>query len=115
EDSIAALGPQVQPSHIGVGTDAGNDLLPFAEDFDGLDTVPEGGSLLKAQILRRLFHLPSQLFGDSTDLPLQQLYRHIDTAVVLLGSHGSPAEAVTAAHVVVEAGPLLADIPGKVA
>ena len=115
EDSVAALGPQVQAPHIGISADPGDDLLPFAEDFDRLDPVPEGGGLLKAQVFRRLFHLPHQLLGDGADLPLQQLYRHVNPPVVLLGSHDRAAEAVAATHVVVEAGPLLADIPWEAA
>ena len=37
-----ALGLQVQTPYVRVGADPGDDLLPLAQDLDGLDAVPEG-------------------------------------------------------------------------
>ena len=85
--------------------------LPLAQDFDGLDAIPEGGGLLKAQVLCGPLHLLLQLAGHQAHPALQELHREVHAAVVLLRRHLRPAEAVAPAHVVVQAGPLLPDIP----
>ena len=101
----------VDAPDVGIGTKARDDGLFFRQRADGLDAVTNGRRLLKAQSLRFgfhfLLHLPQQLLG----LAFQQLHRLSDATAVFLRRHGRAAEAVTAAHVEIQARPFRADIP----
>ena len=50
----------VNSPDIGVGADAGDDLLPLAQHLDGADAVAQRRRLLKVQICGLLLHLLAQ-------------------------------------------------------
>ena len=106
----------VYAPHVRVGAHARNDLLLLAQHLQGLHPVPEGGGLFKFQILRRLLHLLAKGRRYLPQLAAQQLRRlgHPGLILPLAGAVGR-AEAVAFSDVVVEAGPLLADVPGELA
>ena len=69
--------------------------------------------MFKAQLLRRLLHLRRQVGLDLFKPPLQQGDGLGDGLVVGGLQFVSPAIAVAFVHVEVQAGPLLADVPGE--
>ena len=105
--------PLVEAHHVGVRQGARHHLLPLAQQLDGLEAVPQLGGLLEAQLLRRLLHLGQQLLPHLLELPLQQAHRLVDGLPVAGLIHLLPAVAVTLAHVVIQAGPLLSDVSGE--
>ena len=114
ENYKGALGrPPEEAGHVGVGQGAGNHLLPLAQQLDGPEPVPELSRPLKPQLLRRPLHLLGQVLLHVLEPALQQRHRLGDGLVVLLLQLVPPAVAVTFAHMEVEAGPLLADVPGE--
>ena len=97
---------------IGVGADAGDDLLILGQHRQGADAVTQGGGLLEVQSFGGGGHLCGELRCHLPQPPLEQPHRLGDAAPVL-GGIGAvrTAEAVAPADVVVEAGSLLADVP----
>ena len=107
---------RVHAPHIRVGADPGNNLLGLAQHRNGPDPVPQGGGLFKVQLLRRLFHLLAQLRRQLAVVAAEDPHRLADAGLILrLTGAVRAAEAVAAANVVIQAGPLPADIPGKLA
>ena len=107
-------GAGIRAPDIGVGADTGDDLLVLGQHGQGPYTVAEGGSRLEVQGLRRRGHPFRQLGSDGAQLALQQggglghaaaVFRRVRTV--------RAAEAVTPAHVEVQAGALLADVAGE--
>src|SRR5699024_2223318 len=80
---------------------------------DGPQPVPELSGLLKAQPLRRALHLLRQVPAHLLEAPLQQGDRLGDGLGVLLMELVSTAVAVALAHVEIETGPLLSQVPGE--
>ena len=116
EDGAAALpGPQGDAPDVRIRADAGDDRLPLAESADGGGLVPEGGGPLELQRLRRLLHLRRQLPDELLALALEKRHCLLHPAAVLLRRHCGAAEAVAAAHVVVEAGTVRVQVPGEAA
>ena len=116
EHGAAALpGPQGHAPDVGIRADAGDDRLPLAESADGGGLVPEGGGPLELQRLRRLLHLRRQLPDELLALALEKRHCLLHPAAVLLRAHRGAAEAVAAAHVVVEAGTVRVQVPGEAA
>ena len=114
EDHETALGlPSEKTGHISIRQGAGHYLLPFSKQLDGSQSVPQLGCLFKAQFFCRPLHLCGQICLYFLEPPLQQGHG-LGHRLVMLGLQLiPPAVAVTLAHMKVEAGPLLADIPGK--
>lgn len=107
---------RVHAPHVRVGADSGDDLLGLAQHGDGPDAVPQGGGLFKVQLLRRLLHLLLQLRRQLAVVAAEDPHRLADPGLILrLARAVRAAEAVAAADVVVQAGPLPADVPGKLA
>ena len=114
EDHEAALGlPPVEAHHVGVGEAPCHHLLPLSQELHGGDAVPELGGPLEAQLLGRQLHLSLEVGADLLVLPLQQPDGLVDVLPVAALVHLRPAVAVALAHAVVEAGALLADVPGE--
>ena len=109
----AALGSAaVDAPHIGVGTSTRNNLLLLGENGQGLDAVAKCRRFFKLPVLRSRPHL---LLHGGTHLPQlarEEPRRLLHAAAILrpIGAIGA-AKAVTFADMVVEAGPLLANIP----
>ncbi len=100
----------VNAPDIGVGADAGNDLLALAQHFDGADAVAQRRRLLKVQRRSLPLHLLAQRAGEPAVVAVQQLLGLPNAAQILLLVRRAAAEGVAAPHVVVEAGALLADV-----
>ena len=114
EDHKAALGlPPVEAHHVGIGEAPRHHLLALAQKLHGGDAVPELGGPLEAQLLCRPLHLHSEVIADLLIFPLQKADGLVDVLPVAALVHLRPAVAVALAHAVVEAGPLLTDVPGK--
>ena len=107
-------GAGIRAPDIGVGADTGDDLLVLGQHGQGPHTVAEGGSRLEVQGLRRGVHLFRQLGRDGAQLALQQGGGLGHAAAVFRRVRAvRAAEAVTPAHVEVQAGALLADVAGE--
>ena len=114
EHRKAALGiPQKQAAHVHIRAQGGHHLLALAQQLDGLDPVPVLGGGLKPQGLGGLLHLFGELLLHRPKIALQQLHRLANALPVLLLGHLRAAPAVAVAQVMVQTGPLLADIPGE--
>ena len=57
--------------------------------------------------------LKNRVSHHQPDLALQQLHGNVHPPLVLLPAHLRPAEPVAPAHVVIQTGPLPADVPGE--
>ena len=102
----------VHAPHVRVGADPGNDLLLLAQHGDGPDAIPQSGGLFKVQLLRRLLHLRLQLRRQLAVVAGENALRLPDAAAVLrLIRPARQTEAIAPADVVVQAGPLPADVP----
>ena len=73
------------------------------------------GRMELVQRLRRLRHCPPQLLDVLSALSLQDLHRLAHPGPVVLGIAVLETPAGAGAHVVVQAGPVLADVPGEFA
>ena len=114
EDHKAALGgPPEEARHVGIRQGTGHHLLPGPQQLDGPQPVPDLRRLFKAQLLRRRLHLGGEVRLHLFEAALQQGDRLGDGLVVLGLQILRAAVAVALAHVEVEAGPLLSDVPGK--
>ena len=114
KDHKAAFGlPPVVAHHVGVSQGPGHHLLPLAQKLNGLHPVPELGRLLKAHFLGGKLHFSGQIGLDLLKLALQKPDGLVHGLPVAVRVHVDPAVAVAQAHVVVEAGPLLPHVPGK--
>ena len=105
--------PAVNAPDVGVGADAGDDLLAFAQHLDGADAVAQRRCLLKVQCLGLAFHLLAQRAREAAVMAAQQLFRLTDAAQIFLLVRRAAAKPVAASHVMVEAGTLLADVARK--
>ena len=105
----------VNAPDIGVGADAGDDLLPLAQNFDGADAVAQRRRLLKVQRSGLLLHLLAQRAGETAVMTVQQFFGLPDAAQVLVLVRRTAAEGVAAPHVMVEAGTILADVSRELA
>ena len=114
EHSEAALG-RVLPvaDDIGVGHGPGRDQLLFAQILDSQQPVPQQRRPLEFQGLGSLLHLAAQVLGHGLVLAPQQQNHLVHDGPVGLGRFPGLAPAVAVVHMVVEAGPVLADVPGK--
>ena len=114
EHHKTALGlSPVVAHHVGVRQRAHHRLLPLGQQLHRPNPVPVLGGLFKAQVLGGLLHLSGPLRHHLVQLALQQLHRLVHVGPVLALVHIGAAIAVTGAHVEVEAGALLADVPGE--
>ena len=105
-------GAGVHAPHVGVGTDAGDDLLVLGQDSQRPHLIPQGGGLFKVQRLGSVVHPGGQLRRHLPQPPLKQPHCLFDAAAVLGGVRPvGAAEAVAPPDMVVQAGTLLADIP----
>ena len=88
----------------------------LAQHGQGLDPVPELGGGLKLQVFRRPLHLGGQLLGELAQLASEETAGLLHP-LLIDGFAGTvlPAKTVAFADMIVEAGPLLADVPGKLA
>ena len=111
----AALGAPAEAHSVRIREGGGDDPLLHADALHGPDPVPQLGRLFKAQLLRRLLHLPPQLLDQLPAPALQDLHRlaHPRPVIITVAVLETPAGA--GAHVVVETGAILADVPGELA
>lgn len=85
----------------------------LAEHLDGGDAVAQDSGLLEVQLLRLVLHLGLQLACERLIVTREERARLLDALLIFLRVRLAAAEAVAAAHVMVEAGALLPDIaPG---
>ena len=111
DNGAAGLGgARVEAPDVGVGADAGDDLLALAEHLDGGDAVAQDSGLLEVQLLRLVLHLGLQLACERLIVTREERARLLDALLIFLRVRLAAAEAVAAAHVMVEAGALLPDI-----
>ena len=105
-----------QAPDVGVGADACDDLLLLCQHRQGPHLIPEGCRLFKGQGLGGLVHLALQLSPELGQLALKEAGPPGDAPGVLLRPRPlGEAPAVAFADVVVEAGPLPANVPGEAA
>ena len=110
----AALGvAQKQTAYVHIRPQRGHHLLPGAQQLDRLDAVAVLRRRLEAQLLGGALHLLTQLLLHGGKIALQQLHRLSDALPVGLLSHLRTAPAVAVAQMVIEAGALFSDVPGK--
>ena len=111
----AALGPAHKANGVGVGEGGGDDALFVGKALDSAQSVAQLGGPLKAQFFRRLFHLSAQIFDQLPALAVEDQGSLHHAAAVILRVAVAEAPAGACAHVIVETGPLFADIPRKLA
>ena len=109
----AAFSPPAEADGIGIGKGGGNDPLAVGEIFHRPQPVPQFGGLFKAQLLRRLLHLTAQVLQQLAALALQDQGRLAHAAAIFLAAAVLQAPAQAGAHMVIETGSLLADVPGE--
>ena len=83
------------------------------KQFDRLQPVAQLRGALKAQLLRSLLHLLPQIVHKLAALALEYQDCLHNALAVVLGIAVAQAPASAAAHVVIQAGSLLADIARK--
>ena len=108
--------PDVYAPHVRIGAHPGDDLLLLAQHLQSLHPVTERRCLFKFQRFRRRLHLLPEVRRHLPQLATQQLRRlgHPGVILRLTGAVGR-AEAVAFPDVVIQARPLLADVPGELA
>ena len=111
----AGLGAPAEADGVGIGEGRGDHPLLDGHALDGPHPVPKLRGFLKAQLLRRLLHLALQIFDQFPALSLQDQHRLAHPGPVVLRAAVLQTPAGAGAHVVVQAGPLLADVPGEFA
>ena len=105
------LGSAAEAYRVSVGKGRGNDTLLVRQPLYRAQPVAQLGGALESQLFRRLLHLASQLIRELLALAVEYHRRLRYAAAVILRTAVLQAPARAAAHVVVEAGALLADIP----
>ena len=104
-------GAGVHAPHVGVGADAGNDLLVLGQHRQRPHLIPQGGGTLKVQRLGGIVHLGCELRRHLPQPSLEQPHSLSDAAAVLGSVRAvGTAEAVAPADVVIQAGAFPADI-----
>ena len=112
EDGHAAADlARVQAQNVGVRQKTRHDLLPLAQQRNGLQPIPQGGGPLELQGLGGFLHLLPQVLFHLAELALQEADGLGHGLLVLAARHLLAAVAVAKAHVEVEAGPLLPLVP----
>ena len=110
----ASHGAGIYAPHVGVGANPGNDLLLLAQHLQRLYPVPQVSGFFKFQRFRRRFHLLPQSRRHLPQLTAQQFHRLRHTFAILRTVRPvRTAKAVAFADVIVQTGPLLADVPGE--
>ena len=100
----------VPADDVGVRHRACRDELLLPEQLNGAQTVAVFRRALKAQLLGRSLHLLLQLLTQALVLALEQKDGLLQPRVIVRLLHAGPAPAVAALHLIVQAGPLLADV-----
>ena len=91
----------------------GGDLLPGGDLRDGLQQIPVFRRLFKFQLFRSLLHLLRQVVPDVIVFSLQKFQGLVHLGPVLLLADEPGAGGVALVHVMIQAGPFLADVPGQ--
>ena len=110
EHREAALGPAVKAHGVRVRVNGGDDALAVAQALDGPDAVPVGRGELELQLLRGGEHLLRQFLGELLCLAAEDHGGLLHGGVVFLRRVPGHAPSGAGTHVIVEAGPLLADV-----
>ena len=109
----AASGAADKADGVGIVEGRRDHPLVVLQALDGADAVPQFRGPLKTQLFRGLLHLRAQPGDQFPAFPLQDQDRLVAAASVVFGVGVLQAPAGALFHVVVEAGALLADVPGK--
>ena len=107
----AGLGSAAEAYRVSVGKGRGNNALFIRQPLYRAQPVAQLGGALESQLFRRLLHLASQLIRELLALAVEYHRRLRYAATVVLRTAVLQAPARAAAHVVVEAGALPADVP----
>ena len=99
--------------HVGVRQRPGCHQLLLSQIFYRVQTVSQAGRQLKFQVVRGGEHLPAKLLGHRLVIPLQKLPRLEHGFPVLGAAFALLAPPGALVHVIVQAGALLANIPGE--
>ena len=100
----------VPADDVGVRHRACRDELLLPEQLNGAQTVAVFRRALKAQLLGCSLHLLLQLLTQALVLALEQKDGLLQPRVIVRLLHAGPAPAVAALHLIVQAGPLPADV-----
>ena len=106
----AALRAAPETDRVGVRKGRGDHALLVRERLDRADAVAQRGGLFKAQLFRRLFHSFAQLSDQLLAFPLQDQRGLVDASAVILLRQALETPSGAAAHLVFQAGAVLADI-----
>ena len=99
--------------HVGVRQGPGGDQLLLSQVFHRRQPVPQAGGQLKFQVFRGGEHLLADLLSDCLVISLQELLGLEHGFPVLSATLSRLAPAGALVHVIVQTGPLLADVPGE--
>ena len=100
----------VPADDVGVRHRARRDELLLPEQLNGAQTVAVFRRALKAQLLGCSLHLLLQLLTQALVLALKQEDGLLQPRVIVRLLHAGPAPPIAAVHLIIQAGPLLADI-----
>ena len=106
----AALRAALETDRVGVRKGRGDHALLVRERLDRADAVAQRGGLLEAKLLRRLLHSAAQSFDQFRALSFQDQRGLFDAAAVVLLRHVLETPSGAAAHLILQTGPVLADI-----
>ena len=110
---IRVLPLQGHAQDIPVLADPLRHLLFLGDSFDTAQQITVTDRVLKAHFLRGLFHFSLQVRDDRLVVAAQKFQGQADPLPVFLPVHLSGTGGAAASHMVIEAGPVLSDIPGQ--
>ena len=114
QDHKAAFGCRLgKADDVGVRHGTGGHQLLLPQGLHRLQPVPQLCGLLKFQLLRGLQHLCPQLLGQLLVVPGEQQPGLLHGSPVVRRAPAQLAPALALVHVVIQAGPVLPQVPGK--
>ena len=114
EHGKAGLGLRLGiPDHIRIRQRTGCHKLLLPQRFHRIQPVTEAGRQFKFQTLRRVQHLRADTGCDRFVIPHEKLPRLLNQRPVFNGAFPRLTPAGTLVHVVIQAGTVFPDIPGK--
>ena len=111
----AALRAAAKADRVGIRKSRRDHALLARQRIDGANAVTQSGRLLKAQLLRRRLHLFRERRDQLVALSLKDQRRLVHARAVILLGHARQTPARAAAHLIFQAGSLLADVARKAA
>ena len=114
-DDTRAAAPHGKAQRVGIRASCDHGDAGLPQPLNGADAVPADGRLLKLQALCRLLHLLLQGLFQLPAFSFQHLNALAYDLLICFRGHRSGTNAAAFFHIQLQTGPLLADIPWKLA